>query len=55
MILCQNCESILTEAEVRDVGKPVWEAKEDVLGCADVLDYFAGIAPTIEGKNIRLN
>lgn len=26
----------------------------DIEGCADVTDYYAGLAPTISGKHIQL-
>lgn len=26
----------------------------DIEGCADVIDYYAGLAPTISGKHIQL-
>uniref|UniRef100_A0A915LJF7 Aldehyde dehydrogenase domain-containing protein n=1 Tax=Meloidogyne javanica TaxID=6303 RepID=A0A915LJF7_MELJA len=29
--------------EVRDNGKPISEAKADILSCADTFEYFAGI------------
>ena len=35
-------------------GKPFHEAVWDIEGCADVIDYYAGLAPTISGKHIQL-
>ena len=29
--------------EVRDNGKPISEAKADILSCADTFEYFAGV------------
>ena len=36
------------------LGKPYHEAVWDIEGCADVTDYYAGLAPTISGKHIQL-
>jgi len=40
--------------EVADTGKPIWEAKSDVECCADVLEYYAGLAPTVVGQHIPM-
>jgi aldehyde dehydrogenase family 9 protein A1 len=40
--------------EVADTGKPIWEAKSDVECCADVLEYYAGLAPTVVGEHIPM-
>ncbi len=41
----------LAEVEVVDTGKPWQEASTvDVVSGADVIEYFAGLAPTIEGN-----
>lgn len=44
----------LATVEVTDNGKPFREAVWDIEGCADVIDYYAGLAPTISGKHIQL-
>lgn len=44
----------LATVEVTDNGKPLHEAVWDIEGCADVIDYYAGLAPTISGKHIQL-
>ncbi|XP_068724238.1 4-trimethylaminobutyraldehyde dehydrogenase A-like [Montipora capricornis] len=44
----------LATVEVTDNGKPFHEAIWDIEGCADVIDYYAGLAPTISGKHIQL-
>ncbi|CAH3041066.1 unnamed protein product [Porites lobata] len=44
----------LATVEVTDNGKPFHEAVWDIEGCADVIDYYAGLAPTISGKHIQL-
>lgn len=49
----QNDE--LAKLETQDTGKPLSETKTvDIVTGADVLEYFAGLAPTIEGKQIPL-
>ncbi|XP_042907116.1 4-trimethylaminobutyraldehyde dehydrogenase A isoform X2 [Parasteatoda tepidariorum] len=45
----------IAKYEVEDTGKPLWEAKIDISGCADTLDYFGGIASTISGSHHQLN
>ncbi|GFQ64386.1 4-trimethylaminobutyraldehyde dehydrogenase A, partial [Trichonephila clavata] len=37
----------IASAEVIDTGKPIYEAKIDIAGCADILEYFGGIASSI--------
>jgi len=44
----------LSYAETLDTGKPLWEAGFDIDGCADTIEWFAGIAPTISGEHISL-
>ena len=36
-------------AEVKDTGKPIWEARFDIDGCIDTMEYYAGLAATIAG------
>ncbi|GIY22665.1 4-trimethylaminobutyraldehyde dehydrogenase [Caerostris darwini] len=45
----------IASAEVIDTGKPIWEARIDIAGCADVLEYFGGIASTISGTHHQLS
>lgn len=40
----------LVHAEVKDTGKPIWEVRFDMDGCADSVEYYAGLAATIAGK-----
>lgn len=40
--------------EVRDSGKPLWEAKYDVTACADAFDYFGGIIRGMSGCHVPL-
>lgn len=40
----------LSEWEVRDNGKPISEAKADVLSCADTFDFFSGV--NLAGEHI---
>ncbi|UYV79586.1 ALDH9A1 [Cordylochernes scorpioides] len=32
--------------ETEDTGKPIWESRVDIAGCADVIQYYAGILST---------
>ena len=45
----------LAELEMRDTGKPIAETRAvDIVTGADVIEYYAGLAPTIEGRQIPL-
>ncbi|XP_061406607.1 4-trimethylaminobutyraldehyde dehydrogenase isoform X1 [Lethenteron reissneri] len=44
----------LAVMEVKDTGKPVYEARMDVDSGWQCLEYFAGLAPTIAGQHIQL-
>ncbi|CAL1276477.1 unnamed protein product [Larinioides sclopetarius] len=44
----------LAHYEVIDTGKPIWEARVDIAGCADVFEYFGGMAATISGTHHML-
>ncbi|XP_064613671.1 4-trimethylaminobutyraldehyde dehydrogenase-like [Liolophura sinensis] len=44
----------LSHVEVLNTGKPIWEARVDILGCADAVEYYGGIAATIAGQHIQL-
>ena len=33
-----------------DTGKPIWEARFDIESCADTIEYFAGLAPAMNGQ-----
>ena len=39
----------IAKVEVRDSGKPIWEARADVETCGDLLEFYGGLAPTIIG------
>ncbi|XP_037090173.1 4-trimethylaminobutyraldehyde dehydrogenase-like [Pollicipes pollicipes] len=43
-IIEENLEDI-AQMEVKDCGKPIWEARIDVQSVADTLNYFAGVTP----------
>lgn len=43
----------LSEWEVRDNGKPIYEAKLDVLSCAETFEYFGGV--NLAGEHIPYN
>src|SRR6056297_1985618 len=48
--LLRERNSALAAVEVRDTGKPLQEAEAvDVVTGADVIEFFAGLAPSIEG------
>ncbi|PMS22174.1 betaine-aldehyde dehydrogenase [Trinickia dabaoshanensis] len=45
----------LAELEMRDTGKPIAETRAvDIVTGADVIEYYAGLVPTIEGRQIPL-
>lgn len=44
----------LARTEVLDTGKPIWEARCDILGCADAIQYYGGLAPSLVGEHMQL-
>lgn len=45
----------LAEIEVEDTGKPIYEALDvDILSGAEALEFFGGIAASVEGSHIQL-
>ena len=45
----------LAELEMRDTGKPIAETRAvDIVTGADVIEYYAGLAPALEGRQIPL-
>lgn len=40
--------------ETRDSGKPIAEARADIVGTAEILEYYAGLAPRIFGQTTPL-
>ncbi len=42
----------ISRVEVRDAGKPIWEARADVEACAELLKFYGGLAPSIVGELI---
>ncbi|XP_056007997.1 4-trimethylaminobutyraldehyde dehydrogenase-like [Ostrea edulis] len=44
----------IARTEVLDCGKPIWEARYDVQGCADTIDYYGGLAARISGEFLPL-
>ncbi|MDX2092046.1 MAG: aldehyde dehydrogenase family protein [Kofleriaceae bacterium] len=40
--------------ETRDSGKPIVEARLDILGAADIIEYYAGLASKITGQTMPL-
>ena len=50
LLTFQKYRDDLAKTEVHDTGKPLWEAEFDIDGCADTVEYYAGLAPTIAGS-----
>ena len=45
----------LAELETLDTGKPIYETLDfDIIGGVEVIEYYAGIAPSIQGTHIDL-
>ncbi|KAG8223695.1 hypothetical protein J437_LFUL004060 [Ladona fulva] len=44
----------LSHLEVKDNGKPIWEARVDIASCADSFEYFGGAISTLSGQHIPL-
>ncbi|XP_041366547.1 4-trimethylaminobutyraldehyde dehydrogenase-like [Gigantopelta aegis] len=44
----------IARVEVLDTGKPIWEARYDILGCADTIQYYGGLAATLTGEFMKL-
>ncbi|CAG0924302.1 unnamed protein product [Notodromas monacha] len=44
----------LARLEVRDSGKPIWEARVDVKSCADAFEYFGCVAAALRGGHVQL-
>lgn len=40
----------MARTEVLDTGKPIWEARYDIDGCTDTIDYYGGLAGKIAGE-----
>ncbi len=40
--------------ETRDSGKPIVEARADIIGSADIIEYYAGLATKIAGQTMPL-
>jgi len=51
--LREQCEA-LAYVETRDSGKPIVEARADIIGTADILEYYAGLATKIFGQTMPL-
>ncbi|GFR59090.1 betaine aldehyde dehydrogenase [Elysia marginata] len=45
----------LAYTEVLDTGKPIWEARYDILGCADTIEFYGGLAGSIKGDFMQLS
>lgn len=44
----------LAKIEVMDTGKPIQEARADIVSVAESLEFFAGVAPTLHGHHYDL-
>ncbi|XP_033762518.1 4-trimethylaminobutyraldehyde dehydrogenase-like [Pecten maximus] len=44
----------MARTEVLDTGKPIWEARYDIEGCTDTIDYYGGLAAKIAGEYQQL-
>lgn len=44
----------LAYVETRDSGKPIVEARADITGTADILEYYAGLATKVVGQTLPL-
>jgi acyl-CoA reductase-like NAD-dependent aldehyde dehydrogenase len=44
----------LAQTETQDSGKPIREAREDIAGVADIIEYYAGMASKIVGQTMPL-
>jgi len=52
-ILRDNLEDI-AQLDVRDNGKPIWEARVDMETVISSLEYYGGLAPAIVGQHVKL-
>lgn len=44
----------LARLETKDTGKPIVEARADIVGTAEILEYYAGLATKIAGQTMQL-
>ncbi|KAL3831800.1 hypothetical protein ACJMK2_023504 [Sinanodonta woodiana] len=44
----------LSRMEVLDTGKPIWEARFDIAGVADSMEYYGGLAAKMSGDFLQL-
>lgn len=42
------------QVETLDTGKPIWEARFDIQGCADTVEYYGGLAASIAGEFMQV-
>lgn len=52
--ICRQREDELAYTEVLDTGKPIWEARYDITGCADTIEYYGGLAANLVGDFLPL-
>ncbi|XP_045168036.2 4-trimethylaminobutyraldehyde dehydrogenase-like isoform X1 [Mercenaria mercenaria] len=53
--ICRSKQEELARAETFDTGKPIWEARFDIQGCSDSVEYYGGLASTISGEFLQLS
>ncbi|XP_005113416.2 4-trimethylaminobutyraldehyde dehydrogenase [Aplysia californica] len=53
--ICRKRVEELARTEVLDTGKPIWEARYDIEGCADTIEYYGGLAAAIAGDFLQLS
>ncbi|KAL4222077.1 4-trimethylaminobutyraldehyde dehydrogenase [Mactra antiquata] len=53
--LIRSRQEELSKLETLDTGKPIWESKFDIQGCADTVEYYGGLASTISGEFLQLS
>ncbi|KAK7871852.1 hypothetical protein R5R35_006444 [Gryllus longicercus] len=42
----------ISQVEVNNNGKPIWEARVDIASCADAFEYFGGIIGSLTGQHV---
>lgn len=53
--ICRMRQEELARLETLDTGKPIWESRFDIQGCADSIEYYGGLAATISGNFLQLS
>ncbi|KAF6030001.1 hypothetical protein EB796_011692 [Bugula neritina] len=53
-LIREDCAA-LAKTEVEDTGKPIWEARLDILGCAEAIEFLGGVVPSVKGDHFALD